>query len=79
VYFGIAYCSCDGPEEGQMIFCDNSTCSVKWFHYDCVDITEAPEGSWFCPQCTAEVKDSLLSRVQTVPASLESKLSLLFP
>jgi hypothetical protein len=61
VYFGIAYCSCDGPEEGQMIFCDNSTCSVKWFHYDCVDITEAPEGSWFCPQCTAEVKGMMMS------------------
>ena len=29
------FCYCKGPEEGEMIGCDNEECSIEWFHLDC--------------------------------------------
>ena len=34
-----------------MIACDNSRCSVQWFHFLCVGLNSAPKGKWFCPLC----------------------------
>ena len=28
------YCYCHGPEEGNMVRCDNSTCAYQLFHLD---------------------------------------------
>ena len=42
------YCICHKPESGRMIACDNSNCSIKWFHYGCVGIKRAPRGKWYC-------------------------------
>jgi hypothetical protein len=47
------YCLCNQVSYGEMICCDNPNCSIEWFHYGCVGITEAPKGKWFCPQCVA--------------------------
>ena len=50
------YCLCNQVSYGEMICCDHPNCSIEWFHYGCVGITEAPKGKWFCPQCVAQTK-----------------------
>ncbi|CUS11139.1 unnamed protein product [Tuber aestivum] len=49
------YCLCDEVSHGFMVLCDNEQCSKKWFHIDCVGLTEqvAKDSSskWFCPEC----------------------------
>ncbi|EWS74604.1 PHD-finger protein (macronuclear) [Tetrahymena thermophila SB210] len=50
------YCYCDKPYYGNMIYCESEYCEREWFHYECVGITEAPEGSWFCKDCLKKQK-----------------------
>ncbi|XP_003379245.1 conserved hypothetical protein [Trichinella spiralis] len=38
------YCYCNQPSFGSM-------CKYEWFHYECVGVTEAPKGDWYCPDC----------------------------
>ena len=46
------YCYCQGPEEGEMVGCDNSECSYKWFHLSCLKMKVPPKSKyWFCPDC----------------------------
>ena len=40
------------PGVGDWIGCDCVQCD-KWYHFQCVAITDAPTGSWFCDQCNA--------------------------
>ena len=37
---------------GNMIACEYEGCSIEWFHYECVGITEAPKGKWYCNECS---------------------------
>lgn len=48
------YCSCDQVAFGEMIACDNPSCTTEWYHCLCVGITPAnkPSGQWLCPACT---------------------------
>ena len=48
------WCLCKGKEDGKMIACDNSNCSIEWFHYACVGIKRKPKGTWYCPQCCSK-------------------------
>ena len=43
------YCYCRGPEEDEMIACDNPSCPVEWFHTKCLKIKAIPKGQWHCP------------------------------
>jgi len=47
------WCNCRGAEEEQreMIKCDNDTCLLQWFHFDCLHMTKEPKGRWYCPEC----------------------------
>ncbi len=47
------YCYCNEPEDESrdMIGCDNSSCSIEWFHIDCLKIKSIPSGKWYCPDC----------------------------
>lgn len=45
------YCLCNGVSYGDMVACDNPKCPREWFHYDCVGLTRAPAGKWYCPEC----------------------------
>ena len=50
---------------GQMIGCDNSKCTIEWFHFryfdafliisqcifSCVGLQHKPKGKWFCSVC----------------------------
>ncbi|XP_064405923.1 inhibitor of growth protein 3-like [Halichondria panicea] len=47
------YCLCNQVSYGEMVGCDNPECSIEWFHYGCVGITEPPKGKWYCPQCSS--------------------------
>ena len=45
------WCYCHDEEHGDMIGCDNQNCKVQWFHYECVGISLAPKGKWYCKNC----------------------------
>ena len=47
------WCYCGGQEEKgrPMISCDNGYCPIVWFHFDCLNISKVPSGSWYCPDC----------------------------
>lgn len=45
------YCICRKQEYGRMIACDDSNCSITWFHYGCVGLKRAPRGKWYCSSC----------------------------
>lgn len=45
------YCFCKQDKPGLMIACDNPSCQIEWFHYDCVGVRRKPKGDWFCPEC----------------------------
>ena len=48
------YCLCNKVSSGEMIACDNLECPKEWFHFQCVSITRAPRGKWFCQSCRSE-------------------------
>ncbi|XP_076801115.1 inhibitor of growth protein 3-like isoform X2 [Clavelina lepadiformis] len=50
------YCICNQVSYGEMVGCDNDKCPIEWFHYGCVELSEAPKGKWYCPQCTQAMK-----------------------
>ena len=47
------FCYCHGPEEGDMIACDNPKCAIEWFHIICLKMERLPKGKakWYCPDC----------------------------
>ena len=46
------WCFCAQPSYGKMVCCDNSTCTIQWFHFDCLRIRCPPKGKWYCPSCS---------------------------
>uniref|UniRef100_A0A1X7UCN6 PHD-type domain-containing protein n=1 Tax=Amphimedon queenslandica TaxID=400682 RepID=A0A1X7UCN6_AMPQE len=42
---------CGEEEYGSIIACDNPSCALEWFHYNCVGITTNPVGNWYCENC----------------------------
>ncbi|CAD5212277.1 unnamed protein product [Bursaphelenchus okinawaensis] len=50
------YCYCHQVSFGQMIMCDNKTCNIEWFHFQCVGLTSTPRGKWYCDNCKSKVK-----------------------
>ncbi|EJW76061.1 PHD-finger family protein [Wuchereria bancrofti] len=50
------YCICHQVSHGQMIMCDNKQCPIEWFHFQCVGLTEAPKGKWYCERCNEQRK-----------------------
>ena len=44
------WCYCQ-DSKGDMIACDNKSCSIKWFHIFCLKMAKAPAGKWLCPSC----------------------------
>ena len=46
-------CSCGtGDGTGNYIECDNENCKLSWYHWECVQVTEAPVRTWLCPSCS---------------------------
>lgn len=50
---GQVWCICGmgGSAYGDMVECSNNSCTVKWFHLQCISLTTAPKGAWYCSQC----------------------------
>ena len=36
------FCYCQGPEEGDMVGCDNPSCEYEWFHLCCLKLASLP-------------------------------------
>ncbi|KAL1749178.1 hypothetical protein HDZ31DRAFT_79039 [Schizophyllum fasciatum] len=49
------YCYCNQVSFGDMVGCDNADCPKQWYHLSCVGLDEAPEGDWYCNECSAKV------------------------
>ena len=49
------YCFCRGKDEGNILECDGRNCTFQWFHFECVGITQAPDGEWYCDDCSQEL------------------------
>ncbi|XP_042456999.1 PHD finger protein ING1-like isoform X2 [Zingiber officinale] len=45
------YCVCHQVSYGNMVACDNPSCQIEWFHFECVGLKEHPKGKWYCPNC----------------------------
>ena len=45
------WCYCSQPSRGEIIFCENDSCTIKWFHCDCMRIRKISKGSWRYPSC----------------------------
>ena len=47
------WCYCNAPSFGNMVKCDNTSCTIEWFHFDCLGIKGLPKGKgkWYCPSC----------------------------
>ena len=52
------YCFCRQAEFGEMICCENDNCAIKWFHFQCVGLTNVPD-MWFCPECSSSSSSSI--------------------
>ncbi|KAL0985120.1 hypothetical protein UPYG_G00153130 [Umbra pygmaea] len=50
------YCLCHQVSYGEMIGCDNTDCSIEWFHFACVGLMTKPRGKWYCPRCSQDRK-----------------------
>ncbi|KAI0482379.1 inhibitor of growth proteins N-terminal histone-binding-domain-containing protein [Xylariaceae sp. FL0804] len=53
---GKKYCLCQHVSYGDMVACDNPDCPYEWFHWTCVGLKSEPEGRWYCPACTENMK-----------------------
>lgn len=47
----IAWCYCGEPYYGNMIMCEHPSCTIQWFHFDCLRIRRPPKTKWYCPSC----------------------------
>ncbi|KTA95578.1 Chromatin modification-related protein YNG2 [Nakaseomyces glabratus] len=58
------YCFCQRVSFGEMVACDGPNCKYEWFHYECVNLTEPPKGTWYCPDCKQEMSKKLKKKKQ---------------
>ncbi|CAE6535103.1 unnamed protein product [Rhizoctonia solani] len=54
------YCFCNEKSYGEMIGCDNGSCTIQWFHMDCVGLKPPvpPDMKWYCSRCKENREDS---------------------
>ena len=45
------WCHCKERKGGDMVGCDNRSCTTKWFHLVCVGLSTVPNGKWQCATC----------------------------
>ena len=49
------WCHCKERKGGDMVACDNKSCTATWFHLECVGLSTVPRGIWLCPTCHTNV------------------------
>ncbi len=45
------YCYCNGTVKSQMFACCRPTCELKYFHLECLNLTNTLKKNWVCPDC----------------------------
>jgi hypothetical protein len=46
------YCYFHGPDEGEMVGCDNSNRVYEWFHMECLGLASKPKSKyWYSSDC----------------------------
>jgi hypothetical protein len=46
------WCTCHTQDDGNlMICCENSDCTIQWYHARCVGVRNKPVHAWWCPTC----------------------------
>src|SRR5665811_2257417 len=65
----LTYCLCDKPDHGRMILCDNDSCTIRWFHFSCVNLNRKPRGNWYCPNCRG------ISQTVMMPTQIPEELN----
>lgn len=54
------FCYCKKKGRGEtMLGCDGSECEIEWYHLECVGLSEAPKGKWWCDACKEKEKRKL--------------------
>lgn len=50
------WCYCKDEKGGDMVGSDNKSCTIKWFHIECLgmETSSIPQGKWLCPTCHAD-------------------------
>ena len=51
-----SWCHFKQTKGGDMVGCDNRSCSTKWFHLECVGLSTVPRGKWYCTTCKRNKK-----------------------
>ena len=41
------FCFCQNIEHGEMVLCDNPTCTIQWYHFSCVGLLFPPKVEWY--------------------------------
>eukprot|EP01036_Dinobryon_divergens_P030587 gene30587-39855_t len=49
-----SFCICGQGFVGKMIACEKAGCTIEWFHFQCVGLSQEPTGVWHCPSCMGE-------------------------
>lgn len=49
--YGRKFCTCRQYACDNMIACEEPSCKIQWFHFDCVGITLPPKNLWYCADC----------------------------
>ena len=60
------YCFCKESKGGDIVACDSSKCSIKWFHMSCLQMDTPPREKWVCPTCQLKRKRKLFEHETTV-------------
>ena len=60
------FCVCKVPLTGDMLPCPGGACEGKWFHYNCVGISNdnIPQGVWYCNQCRPVSRPIAISMIR---------------
>ncbi|XP_033118367.1 uncharacterized protein LOC117117978 [Anneissia japonica] len=71
-------CICGNVGTQKMIFCENPSCFVGWYHYECVGLTEhnIPTGAWFCGKGGRECASSIRNNSEETPTNSTTQTNL---
>ena len=73
------YCYC-GRTSSNMICCESSNCSIKWYHFECSGVSEEetrPDKKWICHRC---LYDDLFNKykdeIEVEKSNLKNQMSV---
>jgi len=61
------YCFCQTQSMGEMVCCENNSCPYEWFHFQCVGLSTAPRGAWYCLYCILNKLGKRENKIKITP------------